>query len=268
MRRQEVGRPRIDRPAAGLPRLQLGIVLHRSEEAHRAIRIVTGARGDADADGVGLEFLRAGEARQRKLRFGERERADFRIADDVGDDASDQSGLARLLFADRGVAGNDVAHFVRQHRGQLGFVVGERDQPAGDVKLAARQGEGVDRLRIEDGDLVVQIGMFRRGHQPVDGLLQHPLELGIVIDAAIGAEDALMLVQHRGRHVGHVGGFRRARQRRLRRRAKAASPSRPRRRSASTASAAGERPARAVCKHRHRSVRHSPSRPSALTHHR
>ena len=134
----------------------------------------------------------------------------------VGDDASDQGGLARLLFADRGMARDHVTHFVRQHRGELGFVVGERDQPAGDVKLAARQGERVDRLRVEDDDLVVQIGMFRRADEPVDGLLQQALELGIIVDAAIGAENALMLVQHRGRHVGHVGGFRCARQRGLR----------------------------------------------------
>ena len=76
-------------------------------------------------------------------------RADFRIADDVADDAADQRGLLRLLFADRGVAGDDVAHLVRQHRRQLGFVVGERDEAAGHVELAGRQGESVDRLRIE-----------------------------------------------------------------------------------------------------------------------
>ena len=134
--------------------------------------IVAGARGDADADGVRLEFLRAREAGERKLRLGERQRAHFRIADHVADDAADQRRLFRLLFADRGVAGDDVAHLVRQHRRQLGFVVGERDQPAGHVKLAGRQGEGVDRLRIEHGDLVVQVGPLRRRHQAFDGLAQ------------------------------------------------------------------------------------------------
>jgi hypothetical protein len=110
------------------------------------------------------------------------------------------------------MARNHVTHFVREHRGQLGFVVGERNQPARDVKLAARQGERVDRLRVEDDDLVAQIGMFRRADEPVHGLLQKALELGIVVDAAIGAENALMLVQHRGRHVGDIGRFRCARQ--------------------------------------------------------
>ena len=110
----------------------------------------------------------------------------------------------RLLLADGGVARDHVTHFVRQHRGKLGFVVGERDQPAGHVKLAGRQREGVDRLRIEHRDLVVQIGPLRRRHQAFDGLLDHGLQSRIVVDAAIGGEDALMLAQHRGRHVADV----------------------------------------------------------------
>ena len=191
-------------------------MLHRGEEAHRAIRIVAGARGDADADRVGFEFLRAREARQRELRFGERQRAGFRIADHVGDDAADQVGLLRLLLADRGVARDDVAHLVRQHGGKLGFVVGERDQAARHVKLAGRQREGVDRLRIEHRDFVMQVGPLRRRDQPLDRLLDHALQRGIVIDAAIGRQDALMLAQHRRRHGG-VGRLRRRRQRRLRR---------------------------------------------------
>jgi len=35
--------------------VELGVAPHRGEEAHRAIGIVAGARGDADADAVGLE---------------------------------------------------------------------------------------------------------------------------------------------------------------------------------------------------------------------
>ena len=198
MRREEVGRGRID--GAGLLRLELGIVLHRGEEAHRAVGIVTGARGDADADGVGLEFLRPREARQRELRFGERQRAGCRIADHVGDDAADEVGLARLLLADLGVARDHVAHLMGQHRGELGIVVGERDQSARHVELAGRQREGVDRLRIEHGDLVMQVRPLGRRDQALDRLLDHGLQPRIVVDAAIGREDALMLAQHRGRH--------------------------------------------------------------------
>ena len=144
MRRQKVGRARID--GAGLFRLQVGIVLHRSEEANRAIRVVAGARGDADADAVGLEFLGARKARQREFRFGERKRSGCRIGDHIGDDAADKVGLTRLLFADLGVAGDHMAHLMRQNRGQFGIVVRQRDQAARDIELAGRQSKSVDRL--------------------------------------------------------------------------------------------------------------------------
>ena len=61
--------------------------------------------------------------------------------DHVGDDAADEVGLARLLLADLGMAGDHVAHLVREHRGELGLVVGERDEAARHVELAGRQRE-------------------------------------------------------------------------------------------------------------------------------
>jgi hypothetical protein len=56
-------------------------------------------------------------------------RAELRVAQQVGGDTADQHGLARLVLADGGMAGDDMRHFVRQDRRQLGGVVGERDQP-------------------------------------------------------------------------------------------------------------------------------------------
>ena len=144
MRGEEIGRARIDVGLAGIGP-QLGIAAHRGEEAHRAVGIVAGARGDADADAVGLELLRAREARQRDLRLRQRQRSGFRIAQHVLDHAADQRHLARLVLAHRGVARDHVRHLVRQHRGELGRVVGERDQAARHVELAGRQREGVDR---------------------------------------------------------------------------------------------------------------------------
>ena len=44
----------------------------------------------------------------------------LRIAQHVADDVADERGLARLVLADLGVARDHVAHFVRQHRGELG----------------------------------------------------------------------------------------------------------------------------------------------------
>src|SRR4029077_5825558 len=79
MRGEKIGRARIDvrLPGTGF---ELGIAPHRGEEACRAIGIVTGAPSNADADAVSLELLRAREARQCDLRFRQRQRPRFRIA--------------------------------------------------------------------------------------------------------------------------------------------------------------------------------------------
>ena len=153
---------------------------------------------------------------QRELRLGKRQRAHFRIADDVGDDAVHQGGLPRLFFADGGVAREHVPHLVGEHGGELGLVVGERDEAAGHVELPGGQGEGVDRLRIEHGDPVVQVRPLGRGDQAIDGLLEHALQPRIVVDAAIGGEDALMLAQRRRGDLGLRRLDRRRRQRRRR----------------------------------------------------
>ena len=110
MRGEEVGRARID-VAPVRARFEFGIASHRGEEPHRAIRIVAGARGDADADAVGFEFLRAREAGERDLGFGERQRAVSGSLQQVVDDADDQRDLAGFVFADRGVAARSHAPF-------------------------------------------------------------------------------------------------------------------------------------------------------------
>jgi hypothetical protein len=200
VRRQKIGRGRID--GAALLRFQVRIVLHRGEETHRAVRIVAGARRDADADRIGLEFLRPRKVHELEFRFRQRQRADFRIADHVGDGAAGEIGVAGFLFALLGVSRDDVAHLVGEHGGELGLVVGKRDQAARHIDLAGRQCEGIDRLRIEHGDLVVLVGLLRRRDQALHGLLDHGLQAGIVVDAAIGGEDALMFALHRRRQFG------------------------------------------------------------------
>ena len=190
MRRQEVLRARIERGLAGL---QFGVALHRGQEARRAIGIEMRARRNADADAVGLEFLRAREARHRQLGLGQRQRGQIGIVAHVGDDAGDDGGLARLVLADRGVLGQHMRHLVAQHRGQFRGVAGQRDQAARDIELAGRQREGVHRAGIEDRDLVGLVGTVGRRHQPVDGLADQGFQLRIVIGAAIGRQNALML---------------------------------------------------------------------------
>ena len=203
MRRQEVLRARIDR---GLADLQLGIALHRGQEARRAEGIEMGARRNADADAVGLEFLGAREARHRQLGLGQRQRGEIGIVAHVGDDAGDHRGLARLVLADRSVFGQHMRHLVAQHRGQFRGVAGERDQAARHIELAGRQRERIDRARIQDRHLVGLVGPLRRRHQPVDGLGDEGLELRIVIGAAIAGENTLMLaLGGRRLHHGAVG---------------------------------------------------------------
>ena len=168
MRGEEVEEARIDAVVGRLA--QLGVAAHRGEEAHRAVGIEAGARRNADADAVGLELLRAREARERDLGTRERHRAHLRIVEHVGRDAADQRGLPRLVLADRRMARDHMRHLVAEHGGKLGRVVGEREQAARHIELAVRQRERVDRRRIEDGDLVVQVRPLGGGDQLVDRL--------------------------------------------------------------------------------------------------
>ena len=100
-----------------------------------------------------------------------------------------------------------VPHLVRQHGSKLELVVSQRDQAARHIQLAVRQRKSVDRLRIEHRDFVFQVRPDRCRHQPFDGLLDDLLQPRVVIDAAIGGENALMLALHRRRHVDRFGGL-------------------------------------------------------------
>ena len=200
------------------------------------------ARRDADADAVGLEFLGAREARHRQFGLGQRQRGQIGIAAHFSDHTRDDGGLARLVLADRGVLGQHMRHLVAQHRGQFRRVAGQRDQAARDVKLAGRQRERIHRARIEDRHLVGLIGTIRCRHQPIDRLADQRFQLGIVIGAAIGRQDALMLAiggralrddragglgrsgRRRGRTRSETGRCRRRRQARDRRTAPPAQP--------------------------------------------
>ena len=189
MRGQEILRAGIERGLAGLHRR---IALHRGEEARRAIGIEMGAGRNADADAVGLEFLRAREARHRQFGFRQRQRRQIGVVAHVGDDTGHHRSLPRLVFPDRGVFCEDMRHLVAQHRGQFGGVAGERHQAARHIELAGRQREGVDRAGIEDGHPVGLLGTVGGRDQPVDGLADQGREFRIVIGAAIGGENALM----------------------------------------------------------------------------
>ena len=160
-----------------------------------------------NADAVGLELLGARKARHRQFGLGQRQRRQIGIGAHVGDDAGNDRGLAGLVLADRGVLCDHMRHLVAQNRRQFRSVAGERDQAAGDVKLAGRQREGIDRAGIEDRHLVGLVGPVGSRHQPVDRLGDQGLELRIVIGAAIGGEDAFVLALGGGRLRHRVVGL-------------------------------------------------------------
>ena len=101
-----------------------------------------------------------------------------------------------------------MGDLVGHHRGDLGRIIGEAEQPARHIELAGRQREGIDRRRVEDGDLVGQFRPLGCRHQPVDHAGQHRLQLGILIGAAIGRQHALVLalpLGRRGRELRRIG---------------------------------------------------------------
>ena len=180
---------------------QFGVATHRGEEAGGAERIVAGARGNTDADAVGFEFLAAREGGERDLGFGQRQRARLRIAQHVAGNPVDQRGLADLVLADRGMAG----HLVRQHRGDFRCVIRQSQQPAGDIELAGRQREGIDRRRVQDRDLVMHFRTLGGGDQLLHRGVELLFQLGIGIGAAIDREDAAMLALRRRQRLGALG---------------------------------------------------------------
>ena len=91
------------------------------------------------------------------------------------------------------MARDHVRHLMAEHGGELGGIVGEREQAARDIELAVRQREGVDRRRIEDRDLVSQARPLGGSDQLVHCLGDQRFQPRILIGAAIGREDAIVL---------------------------------------------------------------------------
>ena len=126
------------------------------------------------------------------------------------------------------MAGGDVAGLVAQHPGELGLVVGQRQQAARDVDIAARQGEGVDHVAVEQGEGEGLVGQFGRVLDPVADLRDIGLQrLVLVASAELGHRlriflaSQLLLVLGRqrgvlqlaGRGIAHLGAAERSQQR-------------------------------------------------------
>jgi hypothetical protein len=74
---------------------------------------------------------------------------------------------------------------MRQHGGDLTGIGGERKNAAGHVDITARQREGVDLGRVEDGDLELRIRLAGGGEQASHDAGEHDLGLPVLIDAAV-----------------------------------------------------------------------------------
>jgi hypothetical protein len=91
-----------------------------------------------------------------------------------------------------------MRHLVAEHGGEFGGVVGKREEAARDVELAVRQCERVDGRRVEDGDTVSQVRPLGGRDQPLDRLGDQRFEPRVLVGAALGGEDALVLALRAG----------------------------------------------------------------------
>ena len=189
MRRQEV-----EIWIVGLKRIaELGVGIHRLQETGGSEGVVAGPGDVVDAERVGLQFLFARELGKAELAAGQRHLTGGVAGQHFADDAAGQFGGLLALLALDAVIGGDVAHLVADDRGDLGRIVGQRQQAAGDVDVATWQCEGVDIGRVENGDAVRAVGIVGRRCQLADDRCQHALQFRVRIGAAIGRQDLRVL---------------------------------------------------------------------------
>ncbi len=89
--------------------------------------------------------------------------------------------------------GGDVADLMGEHGGDLGGVVGQRQQAAGDVEPAVRQCEGIHRRRIQNGDLIGADPALAGLGQTLHHLVEQGAGARRAIFAAEGRQKTLML---------------------------------------------------------------------------
>ena len=116
--------------------------------------IIARLRHGAHADGVGLEFLLAREARERQLRLLLSCWPPARIVQHLARDLAEQRrALLELDALDR-MPRRHMRHLMRQHCGDLRGAVRESEKASREVEMAVGQREGVDGRRIQHRDLV------------------------------------------------------------------------------------------------------------------
>ncbi|MNE66925.1 hypothetical protein D3C80_1625050 [compost metagenome] len=112
-----------------------------------------------------------------------------------GCDTTRNSRFGFLLLTKNAVIGDDVTHFMRDDGCDFGRVVSQRQQAARYVEKTARQSEGIDVGAVEDCDAIGLIRLVGNRCQIANDLGDHAFKLRIFILAAIGGEDARMLLR-------------------------------------------------------------------------
>ncbi|MOA29202.1 hypothetical protein D3C78_1502050 [compost metagenome] len=84
---------------------------------------------------------------------------------------------------------------MRKHGSHFRSIVGKRQKPTRHVKISARQRKGIDGRRVQDGDAVGLLRIFRNRRQRAGDAGDEPFRLGVTIFAAITRHDARMLAR-------------------------------------------------------------------------
>ena len=88
-----------------------------------------------------------------------------------------------------------MADFMGQNPGDFRLVIGEGQQPAGDVNIAARQGEGIDNGGVQNGETPGQIAHFRDEGEPQSDIQNIIIQARLDIFAAILRHDPIVLLR-------------------------------------------------------------------------
>ncbi len=164
-------------------RAQGTVAAERRQEARRGIGIIARLGHHADTDLVGLQFLLAGETRERAP-LNRLDLLALLPALDHCRRLADERGALFLFLAERGMARRDVADLVRHDGGNLGGIIGQSQKAARDIDPVRRHGESIDHRRIEDRHLIGLLGIVARLRQFEQNSIHKLLGRRVVIFAA------------------------------------------------------------------------------------
>jgi hypothetical protein len=163
--------------------LEPGLAAQLLDQGDDRVAAKARARDVAGADAVGLELLVARVAAQldqplARHRTADRDRAAFhrridRLIHDV----------TALLLALGGVAFGYVAELMAHGGGELGLVVDQGEQPAGDEDVAAGQRMGIGDRLVEDEEAVCAVEATP-GHQALADAVDHRFQRRRAIERA------------------------------------------------------------------------------------